>query len=219
MIHYDILVNAIILILILHLIISNLENSKEHFESPDQKEQKEGLDDIVEDDLTFTNMKEEKNKNNTKSSKKEKMKKYKQNTIPPANTYDSMDSHNVPNFESNVLDFNKFYKINNNSDEPVRKNFIQTPSTPRSSVSVSPSPFPNADNGKNFSRNATNLPSTWEYANELPMNGGMFGSIVGLDSGESLYSSYGNGVSIKSCGNEVVKRVAHNDLRKPIVYN
>ena len=218
MIHYDILVNAIILILILHLIVSNLENSKEHFESPEKKEEKEALEDIVDEDLTFKNMNQ--NKNVPKSStKKNKMKPYKQNTIPPANTYDVMDSHNVPNFESNVLDFNKFYKINNNTDEPVRKNYIQSPSTPRSSVSVSPTPLPNADNGKTFSRNATNLPSTWEYANELPMNGGMFGSIVGLDSGESLYSSYGNGVSIKKCGNEVVKRVAHNDLRKPIVYN
>ena len=159
------------------------------------------------------------------------------NTITPSNTYDKMDSLNVPNFESNVLDYTKFYKINRNNDEVkpnskpkpksgdsllpvVRNNYINQVSTPENSVSVSPRPFNSVDTGKIASRPSRGLPDRWEYANDLPMNGGMFGSIVGLDSSESLYSSFdGANVSFKKCAQEVVARIPHNDLRKPIVYN
>ncbi len=119
-------------------------------------------------------------------------------------------------------------KINQNNDDSKvsvknknsRTNFISHVSTPQNSVSVSPRPFNSVDTGKIASRPSRGLPDRWEYAHDLPMNGGMFGSIVGLDSSESLYSSFdGSAVSFKKCAEEVVARIPHNDLRKPIVYN
>ncbi len=211
MIHFNILINALIIIILVHLLITNLNDSKEHF----QEEQVP--------DLTFKNMETMNNQ------KKKENRKNLPNTITPANTYDKMDSLNVPNFESNVLDYTKFYKINKNNDDDSKAvvknknsntNFISPVSTPQNSVSVSPRPFNSVDSGKIASRPSRGLPDRWEYANDLPMNGGMFGSIVGLDSSESLYSSFdGSAVSFKKCAEEVVARIPHNDLRKPIVYN
>ncbi len=211
MIHFHILINALIIIVLLHLLISNLNDSKEHF----QEESKEVPD------LTFKNMETMNNQ------KKKENRKNLPNTITPANTYDKMDSLNVPNFESNVLDYTQFYKINKNDSSKVESknknsntNFISPVSTPENSVSVSPRPFNSVDSGKIASRPSRGLPDRWEYANDLPMNGGMFGSIVGLDSSESLYSSFdGSAVSFKKCAEEVVARIPHDDLRKPIVYN
>jgi hypothetical protein len=211
MIHFHILINALIIIVLLHLLISNLNDSKEHFEQEESKEVP---------DLTFKNIETMNNKKNKYANKP--------NTITPANTYDKMDSLNVPNFESNVLDYTKFYKINKNNDDSKAiiknkknsTNFISPVSTPENSVSVSPRPFNSVDTGKIASRPSRGLPDRWEYANDLPMNGGMFGSIVGLDSSESLYSSFdGSAVSFKKCAEEVVARIPHDDLRKPIVYN
>ncbi len=228
MIHINILINALIIIILLHLLITNLTDSKEHFEEEDKekkekKEKNKKIDNVDEvPDLTFKNMEPMKNQKNKENRKNLP------NTITPANTYDKMDSLNVPNFESNVLDYTKFYKINQNNDDSKvltknknnRNNFISPVSTPQNSVSVSPRPFNSVDSGKIASRPSRGLPDRWEYANDLPMNGGMFGSIVGLDSSESLYSSFdGSAVSFKKCAEEVVARIPHNDLRKPIVYN
>ena len=214
MIHFHILINALIIIILLHLFISNLsENSSvkpyEHYKN-EKKKEKESLK-YLED---IENLEHMSNKNLP-------------NTITPANTFDKMDSLNVPNFESNVLDYTKFYKINQNDtpkvlpkNKNVRTNFINPVSTPENSVSVSPRPFNSVDTGKIASRPSRGLPDRWEYANDLPMNGGMFGSIVGLDNSESLYSSFdGSAVSFKKCAEEVVARIPHDDLRKPIVYN
>lgn len=234
MIHFHILINALIIIILLHLLITNLTNEEEilfkktKIEKYENKNKSlaflEDLQQVGEEvpDLTFKNME----KMSNLKRKEQKQKQNLPNTITPANTFDKMDSLNVPNFESNVLDFNKFYKINRNHDEPtqskkvVRNNYINQVSTPENSVSVSPRPFNSVDTGKIASRPSRGLPDRWEYANDLPMNGGMFGSIVGLDSSESLYSSFdGSGVSFKKCAEEVVARIPHNDLRKPIVYN
>ncbi len=223
MIHLNILINALIIIILLHLLITSLSDSKEHFEE-NKEVKKEKKSDYLEEvsDLTFKNMEPMKNQKNKENRKNLP------NTITPANTYDKMDSLNVPNFESNVLDYTKFYKINQNNDDSKaiiknknnRNNFISPVSTPQNSVSVSPRPFNSVDTGKIASRPSRGLPDRWEYANDLPMNGGMFGSIVGLDSSESLYSSFdGSAVSFKKCAEEVVARIPHNDLRKPIVYN
>ncbi len=216
MIHFHILINALIIIILLHLLITNLSETSsvnvkpyEHYKN-EKKKEKESLQYLE----NIENVEYMSNKNLP-------------NTITPANTFDKMDSLNVPNFESNVLDYTQFYKINSNQDSKAivknknsRTNFISPVSTPENSVSVSPRPFNSVDTGKIASRPSRGLPDRWEYANDLPMNGGMFGSIVGLDSSESLYSSFdGAAVSFKKCAEEVVARIPHDDLRKPIVYN
>jgi hypothetical protein len=244
MINFNVLVNALIIIILLHLIIVNLDTTKstkymlEHYDNKNIKSESfikseekkrnvvkneknkdimnylENLDE--ENDETFVTKKIS-NENVEKKNMNQQI-----NTITPANNFDKMDYLNVPNFESNVLDFNQFYKINDpqtDKNQLVQKNI----NTPRNSVPVSPRPFSQYDNGKVASRPSRQLPDRWEYANELPMNGGMFGSIVGLEScygKESLYSSYqGGSVNMKKCAQEVIAKIPHNDLRKPIVYN
>ena len=226
MMNWNILIHALLLILIFHILIVHIESNREKYSEEERpkkvkKEKRVRFDKKESIDYLEESFQSKMDSEETVESFENKAL---INTITPANTFDKMDYVNHPNFESNVLNFNAFYKINNSKEtreKNVPKNHLLQVSTPReSSPSVSPRPFPSADNGKIPSRPSRQLPDRWEYTNELPMNGGMFGSIVGLDSMEGLYSSYdGGAMSIKKCGQEVVADVPHNDLRKPIVYN
>jgi hypothetical protein len=225
MINYSVLINALIIIILIHLLIVHLSDNKPLYENYENTEE-------VKEKVKENKVKQVKVKENKKSEKEsldflqdlnEEFTQWKPNTITPANTYDRMDSLNTPNFDSNVLDYTQFYKINN-SESPktsIRNNNIHSSFIkPTSSVSISPRALNKVDNGKVASRPSRNIPDYWEYSNDLPMNGGMFGSIVGLDGKESLFSSYDAGaVSFKKCAEEVVANIPHNDLRKPIVYN
>lgn len=246
MINFNVLVNAFIIIILLHLLIVNLDtkkstkymlerydNKKNEKSSSKEKKSHSVKNETSKDMMNYLeNLDEEKDETfltkniSNQNIENQQINTMKINTITPANNFDKMDYLNVPNFESNVLDFNQFYKINDVQAEPlpknhlVQKNVLQNVNTPRNSVPISPRPFSQYDNGKVASRPSRQLPDRWEYANDLPMNGGMFGSIVGLDSSESLYSSYqGGSVSMKKCAQEVMANIPHNDLRKPIVYN
>ncbi len=234
MIHLNIFINAVIIIGILHLLIVHFDREKRGHPSSD----------------LFMRTKAHKSDNSMppfgdrRSSKREHFSqnadleylsvqdpepepKQKINTITPSNTYDAMDYLNKPNFDSNVLDYTKFYKINQPSTPTTNpstpKNSPLIPSTTPLPSIISPRPLDAvANSGKVPSRPSRQLPDRWEYANELPMNGGMFGSIVGLDS-MSMYESLspydGGSIHLKKCGEEVVARIPHNDLRKPIVVN
>ncbi len=227
MMNWNILIHALLLILIFHILIVHIESSREHYSEEEKpkkaKAKKEKSGRFNQKESVHYLEESFQSKLDSEATVESFENKALINTITPANTFDKMDYVNHPNFDSNVLNFNAFYKINNSKEkrQSTPKNHLLQVSTPReSSPSVSPRPFPSADNGKIPSRPSRQLPDRWEYANELPMNGGMFGSIVGLDSMEGLYSSYdGGAMSIKKCGEEVVAQIQHNDLRKPVVYN
>ncbi len=230
MIHLNIFINAIIIIGILHLLIVHFDREKRGHISSD----------------LFMRTKAHKSDNSMPPKRVEHFSQkadleylsvqepeptQKINTITPSNTYDAMDYLNKPNFDSNVLDYTQFYKINQPSAPTATPSTLKYKSkssplipstTPLPSI-ISPRPLDAvANSGKVPSRPSRQLPDRWEYANELPMNGGMFGSIVGLDS-MSMYESLspydGGAISLKKCGEEVVARIPHNDLRKPIVVN
>jgi hypothetical protein len=97
----------------------------------------------------------------------------------------------------------------------------QTPS----GMILKKTPIPNQSNDVNdskssFGRIATELPPTWEYKNELPMNGGTIGGgIVGFDALESQFSMYSPGsMQMQQANSPNFQVIPHDDLRKPIVY-
>ncbi len=240
MIHYNILVNALLVILLIHLIIVNLKGDSgkvtgisEYFmgsEGDSKEKEKSGMaflqdlgnNDMEAGDDTFVVMNMEgKKKRRPAGYRQSVAPKNRPNTVTPANTYEDIDRKNVPNFESNVLDYTKFYKVNDpNVPGKIAPKKLADRNLPMTPPPISPMPLTLPDNGRNPLRPAINAPDRWEYANELPMNGGMFGSIVGVDDSEGLFGSYdANAVSIKKCAQEVIARIPHDDLRKPIVYN
>lgn len=99
----------------------------------------------------------------------------KSDIIMPGNYYYS-DS-NDPNFTSNVLNIHKFYKINNESDDLFNNSFSE-----KCNENI-------CDQKPCFSNNIQNdysvddkpISDIWNYKNELPMNGGKMGNIVGND--------------------------------------
>lgn len=153
----------------------------------------------------------------------------KKNVLPvlPSNSFTS--DKNTPNFESNVLNVQKFYTKNDvfdNLDASELKTSIENYTNERSydNTVLKATPIPNLSNDVNdskssFGRIATENPPTWSYKSELPMNGGDMGGIVGFDSLESQFSMYESGVMNKQKADSPnFKMVPHDDLRKPIIY-
>ena len=76
-----------------------------------------------------------------------------------------------------------------------------------------------ACNVKSYGRESTVVPDTWTYKNELPMNGGQMNGIIGFDSLESQFAIFNpNKLNLQSANSPNLKNIAHDDLRKPIVY-
>jgi len=140
--------------------------------------------------------------------------------VKPNDDYAS--DNNVPNFESNVLDFSKFYNVSfDNMSENDLKNAtpICNVAEKEGSKVAQISGNDSMCDGKTV-RQAKELPVTWEYKNELPMNGGSMGGIVGFDNLESQFSSFGGmGMDLQPADDNNFKNIPHDDLRKPIVYN
>lgn len=115
--------------------------------------------------------------------------------INPSNFY--TQNYNTPNFTTNVTDLRKFYDYdlpaNNSIDipvNPIRGNGNQIERVADTSQEIldkidSDTPWLVKEKQTG---NTTVLESDfWSYKNELPMNGGSFGGIVGYESiGESL---------------------------------
>ena len=135
--------------------------------------------------------------------------------IIPANGYLSDNSN--PNFPSNVNDTSKFYKIQNNYDS-LNENELK--STPLEKINKNYNNITTEINKiEETVRTSTEKPTTWEYNNEFPMNGGSMNGIVGFDSLESSYSNFGNPIQLKSNEKPDYEIIPHDDLRKPVVYN
>lgn len=165
----------------------------------------------------------------------------KKNELPiiPSNSF--LDNENIPNFESNVADTPKFYKINNNYDNLDENNLKQTSLSSLKEIDDNtnnkiPNEISNAYNtdnlfkkkdntsldittNSNTVRESTVLPDNWSYKNEFPMNGGNMNGIVGFDGLESQYSDFGSFFKLETNTKEPVEQIPHDDLRKPVVYN
>ena len=206
-----IIINSLIIIFILHIIILNINYS--------MVIGKEKFDNSNEDSMNFLKS------NKSDEDFRKKMAKYIQqqepvketifenknlNKVEASNTF--LSNNNEPNFESNVADISKFYKINyDNLDESELKS-TSIEKLNNIAMATTTVDEPNT-------RKPTVNPDNWEYKNELPMNGGKMNGIIGFDSLESQFAMYNpNKLNLQTADANNFDNIPHNDLRKPIVY-
>ena len=224
--NYKILIHALILIFIIHIIIINLDyevniGNKEHFQNKPKNSTKETFQDQSNDSLNFL-LDDKKADNefikkmNELSNSIEKPNELSaEKNIIPSNGY--LANNNVPNFESDVNDTSKFYKIQNNYDN-LNENELKSTSLDKLNKKYD-NVATEINKIENTVRSSQEKPTTWEYNNEFAMNGGTMNGIVGFDSLESSYSNFGTPIQLKENEKPTFENIPHDDLRKPIVYN
>lgn len=100
--------------------------------------------------------------------------------VVSSNTF--VDDKNDPNFQSNVLNVNRFYSKNSGTEKPTNE-------SPGANLQIdeSQSNINSLTNGNQFS----NQPEQWKYKNEFVMNGGeLLNGITGYDNLSDQYSSF-----------------------------
>ena len=224
--NYKVIFNALIIVLIIHLLLVNIDYkevlnfsgralTKEHMtNSDDNIYSDDRMDGLYDDDDHVT----EKFDNNAdlKNQLLDYAKSFElddnkdgepsNSKVLPGNFFES--NENVPNFESNVANLPAFYK--NNYD------------------SLSKEDLANLDTSNQLVKTTTCIqsngerPQTWSYDNELPMNGGSMGGIVGFNDLEGQYGVYDNSsLNSADCRSDNAMNLGleSNDLRKPNVVN
>lgn len=112
--------------------------------------------------------------------------------LKPANFFNNND--NVPNFNSNVLNLQKYYDYNmmDGLDKLPESNYKEFDNSLEKkdeiidTVSKQPLYLNKGSNGD------TIINDYWQYKNEMPMCGGDFGNIVGYDNLDTGYAIYNN---------------------------
>ena len=225
-----IIINSFIIIFILHIILININYSytigkkNELFTNSDKENNKKNsldflMNDNVEPNEDFkkklSNYIQQSNKSNDNTNFDNKN----INTILPSNSF--LSDKNVPNFESNVANIDKFYKINYDNLNENELNEIQSTSIEslKNSTTVIDKKDIEPCKDTEYIRNSTVSPDTWEYKNELPMNGGKMNGIFGFDSLESQFAIYNpNKLNLQESTSNNFIDLPHEDLRKPVLY-
>jgi hypothetical protein len=210
-----IIINSLFIILILHIILLNIGysiNIGKKIESFDNQN----------NSMNFLT-----NNNDSNDDFKSKLLKYiDQDEKVPYNEFEDknlnkvqasnsfLNDNNEPNFESNVADISKFYNINYDSlDENQLKSTSIETLNKITEVKTKECPT------ESYVRKPEINPDTWNYKNELPMNGGNINGIVGFDNLESQFASYNpNKLNLQSIDENKFNNIPYDDLRKPIVY-
>lgn len=228
--NYKVIFNALIIILILHLLINNFD-FKETLDFSNNRENYANLSNNDNTNTQNTQNTQIKNQSQnqqvqveTHSETPEVKEDFKNelldyakslkfdsnNDILPGNYYES--DENVPNFESNVANVSKFYKNNYESLEKQDLINLDTSNKLINEVGCVGRQTNSSDD----------QPDYWKYQNELPMNGGGMGGVVGFDSLEGQYEVYDNNINATgdSCNKSGMNlNIPSNDLRKPDIVN
>jgi len=253
--NFNIIIHALIIIFILHVIIINLDytitignkiNNTKKIENMTNQKQFKIIEKNNEDDgLDFLLGNNKKNDVFQKKMndyikdiqvKKNEIKEFDvKNEFPviPSNSF--LDNENTPNFESNVADTPKFYKINTNDDTskfPDIYDNLNENDLKQTSLNT----LKNNNNNSNIISNSKNIetkvnvssntvrqsqvnPDNWSYKNDFPMNGASMNGIVGFDGLESQYADFGSFFKLENNSKQPIETLPHDDLRKPVVYN
>ena len=217
--NYRILIHALILIFIIHIVIINLDYSihiGKKIESFDNKKietnkENKSLNFLLENkdnDNEFIKKMKELSNSLEKTEKTDK-------DVIPSNGY--LNNENTPNFESNVEDTSKYYNVQNNYDN-LNENQLQSTSL-EDLNQKSNNIVQSINKVESNVRESKEKPTTWEYNNELAMNGGVMNGIIGFDGLESQYSNFGAPLSMKNDNSNTYENIPHDDLRKPVVVN
>ena len=221
-----VIINGLIIIFILHIILLNINYSVNIGNKKNYENFESNIDinaQIGSNDKTMKFLTETQDNNNDNDEFQKKLMKYieepqtvKENNFEQKNVNKVMPSNNfigndnVPNFESNVADVSKFYNINYDNLTETKLKEVSTVENPKINQET---PI------KHEGRESTQLPDTWEYKNELPMNGGSMNGVFGFDSLESQFAIYnGNKLNLQSANDNNFNNIPHDDLRKPIIY-
>ncbi len=203
-------VNIILVIMVLHLILKNINfnkifhfgfNTNENFQTNEYDKTMEYLLDVHPPSSLFSSQSDNKknnyndNGNNTGCYKElvdyvNKCDDKNSNNVKAGNFY--VEDDNSANFMSNVLNINKFYDIKQprsydglNSEQLSNMNEKYNPEFLSKVEDQTCFPKRNQDN------TISNKPDNWNYKNELPMNGGsVVGNVVGYDSLNTGYTMF-----------------------------
>jgi len=220
-----IIINSLIIIFILHIIILNINYSV----NIGKNNKIENFSD-KEDSMKFLTS----NDTSNEEFKKKLMKYIQVDEIPKETEFEEknfnkvgasniyLNDNNVPNFESNVADISKFYKINydNLNEDQLKSTSIENLNKIKDKeITIIDSQSKEPCNIKEYGRVSTVTPDNWVYKDELPMNGGNMNGIVGFDSLESQFAIFNqNKLNLQSVNDKDYNNIHHDDLRKPIVY-
>ena len=158
------------------------------------------------------------------------------NEFPVIAANSFLDNENTPNFESNVADTPKFYKINNNDNTNKFANSYDNLNENELKQTSLSSLKNNGNNNTNIINKSSNIekdisiasntvrqsqvnPDNWSYKNDFPMNGAPMNGIVGFDGLESQYADFGSFFKLETNTKQPIETLPHDDLRKPVVYS
>jgi len=256
--NFNIIIHALIIIFILHVIIINLDytiiignkrNIPKNIENMTNQKQTKNIEKNNETeslDFLLGNSKkndafQQKMNNYIKEiqvRKNETQNFDTKNEFPVIAANSFLDNENTPNFESNVADTPKFYKINNNDDTSKFANSydnLNENELKQTSLSSLKNNSNNSNNSNIFNKSsnvekdiniASNTvrqsqvnPDNWSYKNDFPMNGAPMNGIVGFDGLESQYADFGSFFKLETNTKQPIETLPHDDLRKPVVYS
>ena len=114
------------------------------------------------------------------------------NDVKPDKYY--LDENNTPNFKSGAIDTTRFYDMNLDGvtpDKLEKSNYI-SPSDKKDMEDIM---IDKQSKQASIIDNITSKehvfkPDTWQYKNEMPMNGGSFNGLTGFDSLGGNYAIY-----------------------------
>jgi hypothetical protein len=224
--NYKVIFNALIIILIVHLLIVNLDfhemldfsstGTVEGYQDNTHDDQDGNMQNLLDQQIGKTSENTTENEETKENFQNElldyaKSIKFDSSTdILPMNYYES--NENTPNFESNVANVSKFY---DNNYENLSKDDLKQLDTSNKLVNE-------VGCVGRQTNSSDDQPDYWKYQNELPMNGGDMGGIVGFDSLDGQYGLYDdNGQATgQACASDGMNLdLQSNDLRKPDVVN
>tara|TARA_A100001015_G_C15025240_1_gene730128 strand:- start:1638 stop:2351 length:714 start_codon:yes stop_codon:yes gene_type:complete len=233
----QIIIHALIAIFVLHVILINLEFKIDIGNSEKNIEKMTSKVDSNDDSLNF--LLDNDNSDNNDNIFNKKMNQYidslnydgpnpksefqKLNELPVEASNSELNNDNTPNFESNVVDTAKFYKINNNYDNmtenELKATSIEDLNKNEEIFSEKTNTVSLVSEENNIVRKSEPRPNNWDYKDDFPMNGGKMGSIVGFDGLESQFANFSDYFKLKETDDQKFNNVPHDDLRKPVVYN
>ena len=185
-----VLVNALLIIILLHLLIKNFNFNKtltifqknnEYF----NLNYSDNLDTDEQNSLNFLLNTNDNDNDNSFNELKDYVQKCDESKVKAGNFY--VEDQNTVNFTSNVLNTNKFY---NKEYEKLPGSYDGLNVSQLSNIDLN-----KVNNQSCFAnKGVTNTKNdSWNYKNEMIMNGGnLLGNIVGFDTLDGAYASYDN---------------------------
>lgn len=180
--NYKFLLNALLIIIIIHFIISFFLNGSENKGTLEEPEE-EPVNESEGEEEEFNNMKNELVKHISASPEHE--------SIKPGNYYAT--NENTPNFASENANLDQHFVTNDFQHQSAVDYDRGNMMSKHTSVMRKKAQIDSPMHQPAFTNHMSNVrfrDSNWEYQNESILNGGLFGGLVGVDSLETQYALF-----------------------------